>query len=56
LRELELTTGGGIGYLMRRWGWTADNVAGMDVVTAEGELVRATSDEREDLFWGLRRW
>jgi FAD/FMN-containing dehydrogenase len=49
-----LTLGGGIGYLTRRWGWTADNVAGMDVVTAEGELVRATSDEHEDLFWGLR--
>jgi FAD/FMN-containing dehydrogenase len=30
-----LTLGGGIGYLTRRWGWTADNVVGMDVVTAE---------------------
>ena len=49
-----LTLGGGFGYLTRRWGYTADNVAGMDVVTAEGKLVRATSDENADLFWGLR--
>ena len=49
-----LTLGGGFGYLTRRWGWTADNVAGMDVVTADGKLVRASSDENADLFWGLR--
>jgi hypothetical protein len=49
-----LTLGGGFGYLTRRWGWTADNVAGMDVVTAEGRLVRANDDENSDLFWGLR--
>ncbi|HVQ40701.1 MAG TPA: FAD-dependent oxidoreductase, partial [Vicinamibacterales bacterium] len=33
-----LTLGGGFGFLTRRWGWTSDNVAGMDVVTAEGNL------------------
>jgi FAD binding domain/Berberine and berberine like len=49
-----LTLGGGIGYLTRRWGWTVDNVVGMDVVTAEGRLVRASSQENPDLFWGLR--
>ncbi len=49
-----LTLGGGFGYLTRRWGWTADNVAGMDVVTADARLVRASSDENADLFWGLR--
>lgn len=49
-----LTTGGGFGYLTRRWGWTSDNVVGMDVVTAEGQLVRASDDENDDLFWGLR--
>ncbi|MCI0849994.1 MAG: FAD-binding oxidoreductase [Chloroflexi bacterium] len=49
-----LTLGGGFGYLTRRWGWGADNVAGMDVVTADGRLVRASSDENADLFWGLR--
>lgn len=49
-----LTLGGGFGYLTRRWGWTADNVVGMDVVTAEGKPVRASNDENADLFWGLR--
>ena len=49
-----LTLGGGFGYLTRRWGWTSDNVTGMDVVTADGRLVRAESDDNADLFWGLR--
>jgi FAD/FMN-containing dehydrogenase len=49
-----LTLGGGFGYLTRRWGWTSDTVLGMDVVTAEGRLVRASRDENADLFWGLR--
>jgi FAD/FMN-containing dehydrogenase len=49
-----LSLGGGIGYLTRRWGWTSDTVVGMDLVTADGRLVRASSDENEDLFWGLR--
>ena len=49
-----LTLGGGFGYLTRRFGWTSDNVLGMDVVTATGELVRASETENPDLFWGLR--
>ena len=49
-----LTLGGGIGYLTRRWGWTSDNVAGMDIVTADAKLVRASEQENADLFWGLR--
>ncbi|HMQ93595.1 MAG TPA: FAD-binding oxidoreductase [Amaricoccus sp.] len=49
-----LTLGGGFGYLTRRFGWTCDNVLGMDVVTAEGKLVRASRDDNADLFWGLR--
>jgi len=49
-----LTLGGGFGYLTRRWGWTSDNVVGMDVVTADARLVRASSDENPDLFWGMR--
>ncbi len=49
-----LTLGGGFGYLTRRWGWTSDNVVGMDVVTADARLVRASNDQNSDLFWGLR--
>ncbi len=49
-----LTLGGGFGYLTRRWGWTTDNVVGMEIVTAEGALVRANAKENPDLFWGLR--
>ncbi|MEN6534433.1 MAG: FAD-binding oxidoreductase [Bryobacteraceae bacterium] len=49
-----LTLGGGFGYLTRRYGWTSDNVAGMDVVTASGRLVHTSNIENADLFWGLR--
>jgi FAD/FMN-containing dehydrogenase len=49
-----LTLGGGFGYLTRRWGWTSDTVVGMDVVTADARLVRASTEENPDLFWGLR--
>lgn len=49
-----LTLGGGFGYLTRRFGWTSDTVLSMDVVTADGRLVRASEQENPDLFWGLR--
>ena len=49
-----LTVGGGFGYLTRRFGWTCDTVISMEVVTAEGRLVRASADENADLFWALR--
>ncbi|HZW38077.1 MAG TPA: FAD-binding protein [Ignavibacteriaceae bacterium] len=49
-----LTLGGGFGYLTRRWGWTADNIAGMEIVTSDGKLIRANAKENNDLFWGLR--
>ncbi|MGA7949176.1 MAG: FAD-binding oxidoreductase [Thiobacillaceae bacterium] len=49
-----LTLGGGFGYLTRRFGWTSDNVVGIDLVTADGHVVRASNDENPDLFWGLR--
>ena len=49
-----LTVGGGFGYLTRRFGWTCDTVRSMDVVTADGRLVRASADEHPDLFWALK--
>ena len=49
-----LTTGGGFGWLTRRAGWTCDNLVSMEVVTAGGEVVRASESENKDLFWGLR--
>ncbi len=49
-----LTLGGGFGYLTRRFGWTTDNVSAMELVTADGKLVRASAEENPDLFWGLR--
>src|SRR5688500_17958512 len=49
-----LTLGGGIGWLMRKHGLTADNLLAADVVTADGELLRASADEHPDLFWALR--
>jgi len=48
-----LTLGGGFGYMTRRFGWTSDTVRSMEVVTAEGKIVRASADENPDLFWGL---
>jgi hypothetical protein len=49
-----LTLGGGLGWLMRRHGLTADDLLSADVVTADRALVRASAEEHGDLFWGLR--
>lgn len=49
-----LTLGGGFGYLTRRHGWTCDTVRSMDVVAADGSLVRASAAENPDLYWALR--
>jgi FAD/FMN-containing dehydrogenase len=48
-----LTLGGGIGWIMRKHGLSVDQLVSMDVVTAEGEFVRASAEENADLFWGL---
>jgi hypothetical protein len=49
-----LTLGGGIGWLHRKHGLTIDQLLSVDVVTASGELVKASESENADLFWGLR--
>src|SRR5919202_5027080 len=49
-----LTLGGGLGYLMRRFGLACDNLLSADIVTADGQLRTASAMENEDLFWGLR--
>ena len=49
-----LTLGGGIGWLMRKFGLTIDQLLSVEVVTASGEVVRASENENADLFWGIR--
>lgn len=49
-----LTVGGGFGYLTRRHGWTCDNLVSMEVVTADGDVLRVSADEHPELFWALR--
>jgi FAD/FMN-containing dehydrogenase len=49
-----LTLGGGIGWMVRRYGLAIDNLAGADLVTADGQLIRADAAQHQDLFWGLR--
>jgi FAD/FMN-containing dehydrogenase len=49
-----LTLGGGFGWLSRRYGMTIDNLVAADIVTADGELLRASATSNEDLFWAIR--
>ena len=49
-----LTLGGGFGWLSRKHGMTIDNLVSVDIVTADGELLHASDDENEDLFWAIR--
>ncbi len=49
-----ITLGGGVGYLARKHGLTIDSLLAAEVVTADGQLVRASESEHPDLFWALR--
>jgi FAD/FMN-containing dehydrogenase len=49
-----LTLGGGIGWLMPKHGMALDNLLGVEMVLANGRIVRAAADESPDLFWAVR--
>jgi hypothetical protein len=49
-----LTLGGGIGWLVGKYGMTIDNLLSVDLVTADGEFLTASKDSHPDLFWALR--
>ena len=49
-----LTLGGGLGWLMRSYGMACDNLVSAEVVTADGQVLRASADSNPDLFWALR--
>ncbi len=49
-----LTLGGGIGWLMGKYGLTVDSLLSVELVTAEGQRLSANATEHPDLFWGLR--
>jgi FAD/FMN-containing dehydrogenase len=49
-----LTLGGGFGYLIRRFGWTVDNLAEVEIVGADGAIRTASRNVNPELFWALR--
>jgi FAD/FMN-containing dehydrogenase len=49
-----LTLGGGIGWLMPKYGLALDNLIAADMVIANGKVLRASADENPDLFWAIR--
>ncbi|MCA1414059.1 FAD-binding oxidoreductase [Bradyrhizobium sp. NBAIM20] len=49
-----LTLGGGLGWLMGKYGLALDNLRAVELVTADGKVVRASKQEQPDLFWAVR--
>jgi FAD/FMN-containing dehydrogenase len=49
-----LTLGGGLGWLMAKHGLALDNLLSAEIVTADGKVVKASAEEKPDLFWGIR--
>jgi FAD/FMN-containing dehydrogenase len=49
-----LTLGGGQGWMMNKYGLTCDNLISVDIVTADGQLLKASHVENADLFWAVR--
>jgi len=49
-----LTLGGGMGWLSRRFGLSVDNLLGVDIVMADGRVLRINADKEPDLFWAIR--
>jgi FAD/FMN-containing dehydrogenase len=49
-----ITLGGGVGFLVRKHGLTIDSLLAADVVTADGELIRADAETNPDVFWAIR--
>jgi FAD/FMN-containing dehydrogenase len=49
-----LTVGGGVGYLVRKYGLTIDNLLAAEIVTSNGQLRRVDANSHPDLFWAIR--
>ncbi|PZF81598.1 FAD-binding oxidoreductase [Jiangella anatolica] len=49
-----ITTGGGVGFLSRKYGMTIDNVLAAEVVTADGQILQVDAENHPDLFWAIR--
>lgn len=49
-----ITLGGGMGYLVRKYGLTIDDLLAAEIVTADGQLQHVDADNHPDLFWAIR--
>ncbi len=49
-----LTLGAGVGWMVRKYGLTIDNLVSADMVTADGKLLHVSESEHSDLFWAIR--